>query len=263
MRTDPRPTPSGMGVYYPADYGPYVSSRTHATSPAWQRLARRLFETRAETIPSLPVGRLFEIGCAAGGFLRRMEKQGWSVEGLEFSATAAAHAQAAGLKVRAGALEQANDPDGRFDLIVGWMVLEHLHEPLAALRRLRGWIAPDGWLAISVPDAGGWEFRTFGADWYALHLPNHLTHFTPTTLTRLLAEAGWRVERITHQRNLLNLFPSLGYRRQSRHADDRLTHWLIHYPERGGVVKAVLYPLAVLLAAFGQTGRMTVWARPS
>ena len=263
MRTNPRPAPAGMGFYYPADYGPYVTSQMGITGPAWQRLARRFISTRAEIIPPLPPGRLFEIGCAAGGFLRRMLAQGWQVEGLEFSPTAAAHAQASGLKVQVGPLEQAADPEGQFDLIIGWMVLEHLHEPLVALQRLRGWVAPGGWLAISVPDAGGWEFRIFGADWYGLHLPNHLTHFTPATLTRLLAHAGWRVERLHYHRNLLNLLPSLGYRRQARYPDAWLTRWLINYPEQGGLAKVVLYPLAVLLAACGQTGRITVWARAS
>src|SRR3546814_19345766 len=59
------------------------------------------------------------------------------------------------------------------DLIVGWMVLEHLHQPLAVLRKLRRWIQPDGWLVLSVPDAGSLEFRVFGDRWYALQLPTH------------------------------------------------------------------------------------------
>src|SRR3546814_9273497 len=81
------------------------------------------------------------------------------------------------------------------DLIVGWMVLEHLHQPLAVLRKLRRWIQPDGWLVLSVPDAGSLEFRVFGDRWYALQLPTHLHHFSPETLANMMTAAGWTADR--------------------------------------------------------------------
>src|SRR3546814_3023143 len=87
----------------------------------------------------------------------------------------------AGYKVRNVSLEAAGDPQLPFDLIVGWMVLEHLHQPLDVLQKLRSWVRPDGWLVLSVPDAGGLEFRLFGDRWYALQLPTHLHHFSPET----------------------------------------------------------------------------------
>src|SRR3546814_20558991 len=62
------------------------------------------------------------------------------------------------------------DPETPFDVVVGWMVLEHLHEPLAALKKLRRWVRQDGWLVLSVPDAGGLELKLFRDRWYALHL---------------------------------------------------------------------------------------------
>src|SRR3546814_7727601 len=96
-----------------------------------------------------------------------MARAGWDVEGIEPSAHAARQAAEAGYKVRNVPLETAADPQLPVDLIVGWMVLEHLHQPLAVLRKLRRWIQPDGWLVLSVPDAGSLEFRVFGDRWYA------------------------------------------------------------------------------------------------
>ena len=43
---------------------------------------------------------------------------------------------------------------------------------------------------------------------------------------------------------------------------DRLTQPLIDFPEKGRVGHLALFPVAGLLGLFGQTGRMTIWARP-
>src|SRR3546814_5853103 len=96
-----------------------------------------------------------------------MARAGGGVEGIGPAAQAAHQAMEAGYKVRNVSLEAAGDPQLPFDLIVGWMVLEHLHQPLDVLQKLRSWVRPDGWLVLSVPDAGGLEFRLFGDRWYA------------------------------------------------------------------------------------------------
>ena len=85
---------------------------------------------------------------------------------------------------------------------VGWMVLEHLHDPVNALRRIRSWARPEAWLCLSVPDANAIEFSLFGRYWYALQVPAHLTHVTPRTLRAVLDSAGWRVEKVLHHRTL-------------------------------------------------------------
>jgi predicted SAM-dependent methyltransferase len=38
------------------------------------------------------------------------------------------------------------------------MVLEYLHDPMLGLKKLHNWIAPDGWLVLSVPNAAYWGF---------------------------------------------------------------------------------------------------------
>src|SRR5690606_32651695 len=144
---------------------------------------------------------LLELGCASGSFLHKMAVAGWDVEGIEPSAHAASQARKAGYKVRNVFLEAAGDPSLPYDVIVGWMVLEHLHEPLDALRKLRRWSRDDGWLVLSVPDAGGIERKFFKDRWYALQLPTHLHHFSQRTLTDLLAAGGWKVERIVWHRS--------------------------------------------------------------
>lgn len=266
MRTSPRPTPEAIGFYYPDDYGPYLGTQvqqTKATSgikKLFKPVVRRIFNFNSIKLPSLNPGRMLEIGCASGAFLHEMAGQGWQVQGIEFSEKAAQAAAQLGYRVHAGPLETAPQPDEPFDLIVGWMVLEHLHDPVSCLLKLHEWAKPGAWLALSVPNAGSLEFRLFKDKWYALHLPNHLYHFTPATLEKVLSASGWRLEKVYHQRTLSNLIASAGYvLRDKGYA--KLGRKLIDFPERGGWVVYALFPLAWLFSIFGQTGRMTVWAR--
>jgi 2-polyprenyl-3-methyl-5-hydroxy-6-metoxy-1,4-benzoquinol methylase len=269
MRTDPRPTPETIGFYYPDTYGPYQNTRvsevSDAQQPRWERLLRqlatRLIELNIDRVPRLQPGRMLEIGCASGAFLHRMAGEGWQVEGIEFGETAADSARSLGHPVYTGTLESAPDPEHRYDLIVGWMVLEHLHDPVRALQKLHSWIRPGGWLAISVPNAGSFEFSIFKNAWFALQLPNHLYHYTPETLAKVLEMGHWNVEKIFHQRDVGNLVNSFGYAMADRKLFPGFAEKLIAFPRPGGKMKFVLLPLAYLMSIFGQTGRMTIWAK--
>jgi 2-polyprenyl-3-methyl-5-hydroxy-6-metoxy-1,4-benzoquinol methylase len=265
MRTNPRPTIDSIGYYYPAEYGPYRTSRVGEESTGgggWKRRLREMAEFNVERLPELEgPGRLLEIGCASGAFLHRMAREGWAVEGLEPSREAGEAARALGYPVHIGTLESAPDPREAFDLVTGWMVLEHLHQPVAALEKLWRWTRPGGWLVVSVPNAGALEFRLFRDAWFALQLPTHLYHFTPTTIRTMLQRAGWQFERIHHQRTLSNVIASTGQWVEDRAGPNALTRALRGYPENRGRKEYYLYPFASLLARFGQTGRMTVWAR--
>jgi 2-polyprenyl-3-methyl-5-hydroxy-6-metoxy-1,4-benzoquinol methylase len=264
LRTDPRPTPETMGYYYPDDYAPYQYTsakirRRPAKKPLWRRVARRVVEFNSDRLPPRASGHALELGCAGGGYLEHLANLGFSVEGVEPNARAAAVAAARGFRVQSAQVESMEPPEKAPDLIVGWMVLEHLHDPLGCLRRLHAWAAPGAWLAISVPNAGAWLARAFTERWYALQVPCHLFHFTPATLGRLLTLAGWRPEAFHHHRVLADyLTSSAHYAEDAGHA--AMADGLRRVASRRAFVYAT-YPAALLAAGLGQTGRMTVWAR--
>lgn len=263
MRTNPRPTPQTIGYYYPASYGPYLGTRVSANPRGGSRLRARLrswLPTYSQCIPDLRPGRMLEIGCASGAFMHDMAIKGWSVEGIEFSPEAADAARSMGYPVIAGTLESVEKPLGPFDLIVGWMVIEHLHDPMSCLRRLHSWTVPGGWLALSVPNVDSADFRWFKDRNYAIHLPNHLYHFSPKTLEQVLDRTGWRVVKVHHERTPGNWVGSLGHVVTDLGLP-RLGHWISDLHTHSAPLKLLLYPLSSLLAFFGQTGRMTVWAK--
>jgi SAM-dependent methyltransferase len=101
--------------------------------------------------------------------------------------------------VHAGDLLTAPFTPGEFDCVTAFHVLEHVPDPIGAVRRMLGWLAPGGLLIVEVPNAGGLGARLFGQAWSGLELPRHLSHFTPDTLTAVVAQAGGRVVWTWHQ----------------------------------------------------------------
>lgn len=267
MRTNPRPTQGSIGYYYPDDYGPYrntvIRERTwfFSVSELLRLPIKKVIRFNSTRLPRIPVGRMMEIGCASGAFLERMAREGWTVEGIEFSSNAADCARVSGHKVFCGRVEDAPDPRQLFDLVVAWMVVEHLFDPVSVLKKLCKWVKPEGWLVFSVPNAASIEFKLFRKNWYALHLPNHLYHFTPETLRKVVNKGGWEIEKVFHQRTLANLIGSLGYWLADRNKLKSLAKKMSNYPEKSRILPYFLYPLSYLFSLFGQTGRMTVWAK--
>lgn len=268
MRTNPRPTAETIGFYYPDNYGPYLGTRVEQPSTGRlsgikdiiRPLVKWIFDSKTDALPSLPPGRLLEVGCASGSFLHRMASNGWQVEGIEFSEKAAQAASQLGYKVHMGSLESAPAPANPIDLIVGWMVLEHLHDPIGCLRKLNEWAKPGAWLVLSVPNAGSLECRIFKDKWYALQLPTHLHHFTPQTMEKVLEAGGWRLEKVHHQRSVINLIVSTAYALE-RKGWYKLGMAFRNFAGLGGVWYYIRFPIAWLLGVLGQTGRMTVWAQ--
>jgi len=193
---DPRPTAAEIGAYYPDDYhtprrqlGP-----VRRAEDAWRR--RQLGEVVRWLAQLRPArGRLLDVGCGSGELLEALRADGWRVSGVEPSARSAALARGVcGLDVTTAQFAQTDLPQGSFEVIVFAAVLEHLHEPVAALVHARRLLAPGGLVAVLfLPRFDAPQARLFGARWVGLDLPRHLYHFEPGTFADAAAAAGLRI----------------------------------------------------------------------
>jgi 2-polyprenyl-3-methyl-5-hydroxy-6-metoxy-1,4-benzoquinol methylase len=194
--TNPRPTPSCMDRFYPKEYAPHFTrlSRPRLCLARRVRQTLRLRETERKSIPLKGKGRLLDFGCGGGSYLVRMREQGWHVTGLDLSTAAVRRVREdLGLPAFEGSLPCPALQDRSFDVVTMWQVLEHVHNPMEALRDAHRLLVPGGRLVVTVPNIDSLSFRLFGAWWYSLDLPRHLTHFTPSTLYQMIDRAGFRV----------------------------------------------------------------------
>jgi SAM-dependent methyltransferase len=156
-------------------------------------------------------GRYLDVGCGSGGALGVAQALGWEVTGIEMDEPAAQKARRFSARVHAGDLFTAPFGSGEFDCVTALHVLEHVPDPVGAVRRMLGWLAPAGLLVLEVPNAGGLGARLFGRAWSGLELPRHLSHFTPETLERAVTQAGGRVVWRWHGAKPRYYLWSLGY----------------------------------------------------
>jgi len=198
-------------------------------------------------------GRYLDVGCGSGAALGVAAALGWQVAGVEVDEAAAAKARRFTARVHAGDLQAAPFAAGEFDLITSFHVLEHVPDPVGAIRRMLGWLAPGGLLVIEVPNAGGLGARLFGRAWSGLELPRHLSHFTPATLARAVEQAGGRVVWCWHQAKPRYYLWSLGHWLRDHGASGlaRVAEWRPVY----GVLKLLL-ELTLPLARWTHRGEV-------
>jgi SAM-dependent methyltransferase len=259
-RTNPRPTPDSIGVYYPVTYAPYnVESDLHvAEKSGFRAWLRQFLGLYARMLPPQQPGRMLEIGCSTGRYMEFARAKGWQVDGIEYSREAAEAARAKGFTVTNQPLETIELPDATYDMVVAWMVLEHLHDPALALDKLARWMKPGGRLVASVPETASLARWFFGRYCYDLSLPTHLYHFSHRTLRLTLANAGWNVERVIWQRNCQTLLKSAMYWAHAKGFPRlyRLVRWTSESPG-AGKLRALLN---VLCGITRTSGRIEFWA---
>jgi 2-polyprenyl-3-methyl-5-hydroxy-6-metoxy-1,4-benzoquinol methylase len=137
--------------------------------------------------------RLLEIGSNVGLFLDTARAHGWRARGVEPSKWAVeVGRERFHVDLQEKALEQLDEPSTSADAIVMLDVLEHVVDPLDALRRLRQLLDDEGLLVVSTINLAGFHARLRGSRWPWLIRP-HLHYFTPSTLQSLLSYAGFQM----------------------------------------------------------------------
>ena len=143
---------------------------------------------------------LLDVGCGAGAFLAYARDRGWEVAGTDIGLTAAA--RRTGARLWEGQLPDIGFGGARFDAVRLNHVLEHTQDPLRELRQARRLVAGDGVLLVGVPNLAGLSIRLKSwqsrlglkrKPWKHYGALHHLWFFTPSTLARLVAAAGFEV----------------------------------------------------------------------
>jgi 2-polyprenyl-3-methyl-5-hydroxy-6-metoxy-1,4-benzoquinol methylase len=144
--------------------------------------------------------RVLEVGCGAGKLGESIKlRQDAEVVGIELVPEAAERARDRLDEVHLGDAETLplDFTDEPFDCVVCGDVLEHMREPETFLRRVRGWLEPDGVLVASIPNVrhhsivsalleGNWTYEPAG-----LLDETHLRFFTRSDILDLFEDAGY------------------------------------------------------------------------
>lgn len=196
---NPRLTPRALvELYENPSYQHRQATRAAdaAADTAWRRVARsrlRLLERHAGER-----GALLDVGCSTGWFLGAARDAGWRVTGIDVSAGSIARAQARGFDARLATLDTQAFPDASFQALVLFDSIEHMPQPMNALRAAHRLLAPGGVIMLTTPNVEGalprLTYRLLGRTlgvWEHPDPPGHIFQFGQKTLAAALERTGF------------------------------------------------------------------------
>lgn len=134
--------------------------------------------------------RVLDVGSGGGAMLDCMARNGYGdLTGIDpYSATEEARKN--GVRLRKVPIEQL---EGEWDLIMFNHSLEHVSDPLSALRTAGDLLAPGGRCLVRLPTTSSFAWRHYGVDWVQLDAPRHFFLFSTDSMEALASRAGMRI----------------------------------------------------------------------
>lgn len=139
------------------------------------------------------VGRVLDIGAAAGFFLKAAKDRGWETYGIEPSKYLSDFGNRNyKANIHCGTVESVTRFPYPMDVVTLWDVLEHTFDPMDVLARCNRYLRPGGHIVINYPNIDNWMARLAGRRyWFILSV--HIYYFTPVTISEMLRRNGFAV----------------------------------------------------------------------
>lgn len=185
--TNPRPSRADIDRYYATRYRTDYQKTSAPTVRKVLRGVLGALDRKRNLLPLLqPDSRVLDVGCGAGELVYFLRAAGFAASGLEPDEQFATFCRGTlALPVETGTVESASVSADTLDMVTMFHALEHVADPLGTMRRVRGWLKPDGVLVIEVPNVDA----RCQAPRHRFHYA-HLHSFSIATLSALGARAG-------------------------------------------------------------------------
>jgi len=142
-------------------------------------------------------GKILDVGCSAGFFLREAERRGWAVLGIEPSERCSSYARKEfSLEVSSGEYNHENVKKNNLrdlNAITFWGVLGHMEDPNKSIRLTHEILRPGGIIAIETPNIESPIFKLFKQRWYHLSIANQNYFFSQSSLKGMIEKNGFKI----------------------------------------------------------------------
>ena len=197
LYTMPRPSKDKIGDYYKSEeYYSHQENKKGFIPKIYESVKKVNLKHKYKlSTEGIETGNMMDIGCGVGDFIHTAEEKGWQCVGVEPSDDAKTIAKT---RVKADIIrseELENLPDGSFDLITMWHVLEHVDELKWQITQLQRLIKSNGRIIIAVPNYKSYDGQYYKEHWAAYDVPRHLNHFNKQTITKIFKASGLELKK--------------------------------------------------------------------
>ena len=139
-------------------------------------------------------GRVLEIGCGNGFFLKEFQELGYDCIGIEPSPKAAQFANTVNkLNVKHGFLDSKSFEVESFDIILLMDVIEHLYKPNELIELCNKFLKKRGILVILTGDIESKNAKLWKQKWFYLYSWEHISFFNEKSIRFLLEKNGFKI----------------------------------------------------------------------
>lgn len=184
---NPMPVEESVPLLYPEDY---LKDKPDM-SPLYARMMRLL--------PAKPRGRLLDVGCGHGEFIAYARRFGWIVEGVDLLRWG----NSPELTIHVGDLVAMDLPEGSYDVITAWALLEHVRQPSRFFGKVSRLLNRSGRFIFVVPNIAAPGMRRSCTE----DIPRHLHLFTPRAVSAYLEQHGMEELAVYHNAALYTAYP--------------------------------------------------------
>lgn len=196
VQLNPLPAPEVLDSLYsdPAYFESDQSGRGYGDYADQEREYLATFGEDVRRIRDLlpPPASILDVGCGYGYFMQAAAAAGYDVWGSDVAERAVEAAKARFPdRVFLGRLGEIPQLDAlRFDAIFASHLIEHIPDPVPFVLDLAARLSPGGLLIFVTPNIGSLLSRFSRSRWVSFKIPEHVTYYDPSTIRRLLSEAG-------------------------------------------------------------------------
>lgn len=142
-------------------------------------------------------GKLLDIGCGPGWFVAEANNRMFDAFGIDPSKGMIEF----GKKRIDNNLKCVNfqnfNPQEKFSYVTLSHVIEHIPDLSSFLQKIKKVLTKNGHLLLATPNINSLMFKIFKCRWYPMSPKEHVWQFTPETLSNILVEEGFKIEKVT------------------------------------------------------------------
>jgi 2-polyprenyl-3-methyl-5-hydroxy-6-metoxy-1,4-benzoquinol methylase len=153
---------------------------------------KRYHELLDKMEPFRKTNKLMDVGCGNGFFLEVAKERGWEVYGTEYAPRLVEICQSKGINMQQGKLDPTLFENESFDVITSFEVLEHINTPREEIAHFYQLLRKGGLVYLTTPNFNSLLRYKLKSQYNVIAYPEHLSYYTPRTLSKLFRTSGFK-----------------------------------------------------------------------